>query len=120
MRTLLVALCLLAAPFLLHIASADQNPAPVNVGLYNYSTFTVGTSTNIVILPKNIYRAGLVIQNQGAVSVVIKPGSVPANATDGIVLTTGEKFQFNVPPVDALYGQSASSTAKIVMIEYAK
>lgn len=108
------------APFLLHLASADQNPVPVNVGLYNFSTFTVGTATSSIILPRNPYRAGLFLQNQGSVSVVVKPGSVPANATDGIVLTTGALIQLNPPPVDALYGQSASSTAKIVMIEYAK
>jgi hypothetical protein len=117
---------LLTAPFasfLLQNASsahADQNPVPVNVGLYNFSTYTVGVSTVAVILPKNIYRAGLIMQNNGSVSVVVKPGSVPANATDGIVLTAGQLIQINPPPVDALYGVSASSTAKIVMIENVK
>lgn len=123
MRTFLLSCLLLTAPlasFLLQNASADSNPAPVNVGLYNFSTFTVGTGTNYNILPKNLYRAGLIIQNNGGVSVVIKPGSVPANTTDGIVLTAGQLLQINPPPTDALYGVSASSTAKIVMIENSK
>lgn len=121
MRNLLLSLVLLTAPiFLLHNARADSNPAPTNVGLYNFSTFTVSTSTASNILPRNPYRAGLVIQNNGGVSVVVKPGSVPANATDGIVLTAGQILQINPPPVDALYGQSASATAKIVMIENSK
>lgn len=120
MRNLFAILLLLTAPFLLHVASADSNPAPTNVGLYNFSTFTVGTTTAIPILPKNIYRAGLVIQNNGGVSVVIKPGSVPGNTTDGIVLTAGQIIQITPTPVDALYGQSASATAKIVMIENSK
>lgn len=123
MRNLIISLIvLLTAPsvFLLQIASADLNPAPTSVGLYNFSTFTVGTSTAINILPRNPYRAGLIIQNNGSVAVVVKPGSVPANATDGIVLIAGQVIQLNPPPVDALYGISASSTAKIVMIENVK
>lgn len=123
-----ILLSLMATPivyFLLLFASvtpgsADQNPAPVNVGLANFSTFTVGTATSVPILPRNSYRAGLIIQNNGGVSVVIKPGSSPGNSTDGIVLTAGQIWAPNPPPVDALYGQSASSTAKIVMIENAK
>jgi len=99
---------------------ADQNPAPTNVGLYNFSTFTLTTTTSTPILARNSYRAGLILQNQGAVSIVVKPGSAPANATDGIVLTAGALLQINPVPVDALYGESASATAKIVMIENAK
>lgn len=98
-------------------AFADQNPTPTNVGLYNYSTFTVTTSTATPILGRNVNRALLYIQNNGTTSVVIKPGSAPANATDGIVLIAGAQW-FPFPPlVDALYGISASSTDKIVMIE---
>lgn len=120
MRKLKVLLVVLAATFLLPTAWADFNPAPTSVGLYNFSTFTVATTTAIPILPRNLYRAGLVIQNNGAVSVVIKPGSAPTNATDGIVLVAGGIIQITPTPVDALYGQSASSTAKIVMIENVK
>ena len=109
---------ILTAPFL-HNASADQNPAPTSVGLYNYSTITLGTGANIM-LARDVYRAGLIIQNNGAVSVVIKPGSLPLNATDGIVLTAGTILQMNPPPVDALYGEAASATAKIIMIENIK
>lgn len=116
MRKLFLAVLLLTAP----IAEADYNPTPTSVGLYNYSTFSVSTGNTAVILPRNPYRAGLIIQNGGSVSVVIKPGSVPANSTDGIVLTAGTLIQLNPPPIDALYGQSASSTAKIMMIENAK
>lgn len=121
MRSIL-ALCLLAAGFVCTGARADQNPSPTNVGLYNYSTFTVGlvSTETFPILPRNPYRAGLFIQNQGSVSVVIKPGSMSTGTTDGMVLTAGSSIQFNPVPVDAIYGASASSTAKIVMIEYAK
>lgn len=107
---------LVAAPH----AYADQNPAPTSVGLSNYSTFTVGTSTAYQILPRNTNRAGLIVQNNGAVSIVIKPGSVPANATDGIVLIAGAIWEPSPPPVDALFGWSASSTAKVIMIENIK
>lgn len=115
-------LILLVAPiaFLLTLARADQNPAPVNVGLYNYSTFTVGTSTTIPILPKNPYRAGLILQNNGSSSIVIKPGSTPSSATDGLVITTGGYIQFSPVPTDAIYGKSASSTDAIIMMEFAK
>lgn len=116
----IVAFAASCALSLLHSARADQNPIPTNVGLYNFSTFTVGTATSTPILARNVYRAGLIIQNNGGVSVVVKPGSAPANATDGIVLVAGQILQINPPPTDALYGQSASSTAKIVMIENAK
>ncbi len=120
MRAITLLLTTLLLTFSLHFARADQNPAPTNVGLYNYSTFTVGTGTLNNILPRNTARAGLIIQNNGSVSVVVKPGSVPANATDGVVLTMGAIIQFNPPPVDAIFGISASSTAKIVMIENSK
>lgn len=124
MRKLTLPFLLVIAAFfaqsLLHSARADQNSAPTNVGLYNFSTFTVGVATAIPILPKNSFRAGLIIQNNGSVSVVVKPGSVPANPTDGIVLTAGQWIQITPPPVDAFYGQAASTTAKIVMIENVK
>lgn len=99
------------------LCKADPNTQPANVGLYNYSTFTVSTSTSIPIIPRNTARMHFFMQNQGSVSIVVKPGSVPANATDGIVLIAGASWEPNVPFVDAFYGISASSTAKIVMIE---
>lgn len=120
MRQITLLFTLLSLIFCLQIAHADSNPAPTNVGLYNFSTFTVTTTTANNILPRNTSRAGLIIQNNGGVSVVVKPGSVPANATDGIVLIAGQVLQLNPPPVDALYGQSASATAKIIMIENSK
>lgn len=115
--TLIVASAALASYMTVH---ADQNPTPTSVGMSNFSTFTLATTTAIAILPRNTYRAGLFLQNQGAVSVVVKPGSAPANATDGIVLTAGQSMQLSPTPVDALYGISASSTAKVVMIEFSK
>lgn len=125
MRTFMSGLLVCLVPVLavctsMHIATADQNPTPTNVGLYNYSTFTVATNTAIPLLPRNKNRAGLIMQNNGATSIVIKPGSVPANATDGIVMIAGAVLQINPPPVDAIYGISASSTDKIVMIENVK
>lgn len=117
MRHLLLVIALALATSL--AAVADQNPTPTNVGLYNYSTFTATTSASQIVA-RNTYRAGLVVQNNGAVSVVIKPGSNPANATDGIVLVAGAIWQPNPTPVDALYALSASSTAKIVLIENVK
>lgn len=119
MRTWIALFALMTAP-LLFSAHADQNPIPTNVGLYNFSTFTVSTSTAIPILVRNVYRASLIVQNNGSTSVVIKPGSGPANATDGIVLIAGQIWQPLPPPVDALYGISASSTDKIIMIENSK
>ena len=115
-----IAFCVAALTGVMYAAFADPNTAPFNVGLYNYSTYTVSTSTSYAVLPRNIYRAGLTIQNNGSVSIVVKPGSVPANATDGVVLTAGQIFAPNPPWVDALYIQSASSTAKVIMIEGAK
>lgn len=114
---LLVLVALTAAPLPLR---ADQEAAPTSVGLSNFSTFTVGTATAIVILPRNTKRAGLIIQNNGSSSVVVKPGSTPSSATDGIVLVAGQIWQPLPPPVDALYGKSASSTDTIVMIENIK
>jgi hypothetical protein len=116
----LAAMVTMTAPFLLTSSRADQNPAPTNVGLYNYSTFTVGTSTTIPILPRNLARAGIILQNNGASSVVIKAGSTPANATDGIVLIAGAIFQPNIPFTDAIYGKSASATDLITMHEFVK
>jgi len=44
------------------------------------------------ILPENSIRDNAVIQNNDAAfNVVIKPDANPANDTDGIVLTPGEK-----------------------------
>jgi hypothetical protein len=100
-------------------AYADQNPAPASVGLWNYSVFTAGTG-GFLMLPRNANRASLTIQNNGSVSVVIKPGSAPANATDGIVITAGSTFSPAPTWVDAIYGESASATAKVIMIEGVK
>lgn len=99
------------------LAFASSNWTDENVGLYNFSTFTVTTSTSVPILPRNTKRALLVFQNNGSSSVVIKPGSVPANATDGIVITAGTIYSPVPPMVDAFYAISASSTDKVVMIE---
>lgn len=113
-------LALVVAAFCSLYAFADQNPAPTNVGMSNFSTFTVSTSTAVDILPRNLSRAHLVVQNNGSTSIVIKPGSVPANATDGIVLIAGAIWEPHTPPVDALFGIAASSTDKVVMIEFVK
>lgn len=101
-------------------AHADPNTAPFNVGQSSYTTASLTISTATVVLARNSSRAGLLIQNNGAASVVLKFGSVPANATDGIVLTAGQILNINPPPVDAIYGQSASGTQKVVLIEFVK
>lgn len=123
MRNLLIAiLVVFAAPtpsFLLQTARADQNPAPTNVGLVNFQSATVGTTAGL-ILSKNTARAGLIVQNNGTVSVVVKPGSAPASMTDGIVLTAGQIWQPNPPPVDALYGLSGTAGQKVTLIENVK
>ena len=101
-------------------AHADQGPPPTNVGLQTFTATTVSTSTSTAAIARNPARAALLIQNEGAVAVVCKPGSVPANATDGLVLIAGASFQMTPTPVDALYCQSASATAKIVFMEFTK
>ena len=103
------------------LATADQNPAPTNVGLYSVSTISMSVSTVPGTLARNTARAGLIIQNNGSVSVVIKPGSASANITDGIVLTAGAILQMNPPPVDILYVQSTTAgAAKVILIENVK
>jgi hypothetical protein len=119
MRTLSVLLALLAAPLLtlfLHNASADPNTQPFNVGQYSYTAASV-TTTPGVVLARNVNRAAIVAQNNGAAAVVIKFGSNPANATDGIVLAAGAIWNPSIPFVDAIYAESASGTNKLVLIE---
>jgi len=101
-------------------AVADFNPAPTSVGLYNFSTVSVSNLAASTIAARNLYRAGLIIQNNGGVSVVIKPGSAPQNATDGIVLTAGTMIQLVPPPVDSIWGLSSGANAKVVLIENVK
>ena len=120
MRLLAVLALLIAPSLLVYQASADQNPAPTNVGLYNYSTYTVTATTNYAVLPKNIYRALLVVENNGAASVVVKPGSAPANSTDGILVGPNQQWAPSPPMVDALFIQSYSGSNKVIMIEGAK
>ena len=120
MSRILIKILLVGVLCMNAVASADFNPAPTSVGLYNFSVYSVQSTTGIVILPRNIYRAGLTIQNNGSVAVVIKPGSTPTSATDGIVLAAGALMQFTPTIVDAIYGKSTSYAANLVMIEYLK
>jgi hypothetical protein len=92
------------------------NPLPENVGLYNFSTISVSTSPGQIIA-RNTSRNYFLIQNNGAVSVVVKPGSNPSSATNGVVLTAGSTYAPLPAMVDAWYAESASSTATLTIIE---
>ena len=121
----LVAAIWIAAASLCWDASADQNPTPVNVGLYNYSIFTVSYSygaSTFTILPRNASRAGLIISNNGAVAILIKPAGAgqPTSATDGIQVAAGALWMPMPPPVDALYIESAGANVKVVAVENIK
>jgi hypothetical protein len=92
------------------------NPIPENAGVYNFSTITVTTSP-AQITPRDSHRNYILIQNNGTVSVVIKPGSNPTSATNGIVLAAGASYAPLPALVDAWYAESASSTATLTIIE---
>ncbi len=104
-------------------ASADFNPTPTSVGLYNFSTFTATTSSgSVVALPRDAYRAGLIIQNNGTVSVVVKPqgAGIIASNTDGVTLAASTFIQINPCPVDGFYVKAPAGTAPVIFIENIK
>ena len=118
MRLLLLGLALVSA-----IAFADPNTAPLNVGLYRYSLSTVNntSSSTLAFISRNLNRAGLIIQNNGTVSIVVKPGSPIVSPVDGVVLTAGTIWQPNPPPVDAFFiGSTTSTSASVLAIENIK
>ena len=108
-------------PFLCH---ADTTDAPTSVGLWNFSTVVATqNSQSTVALPRNIYRAGLIIQNNGTIAVVIKPqgaGAIKSN-TDGFTLSASTFMQINPPPVDGFYVKTVTTgSASVVFIENIK
>ena len=103
------------------VTHADQNYGPTNVGLSNFSTVSLTTSTTQAIVPKNLYRAGIIISNTGATNaMVVKIGSTPASETDGFVVPANTTIQLNPPPVNAIYAKSTTSTTTISITEEIK
>ena len=97
---------------------ADQNAAPTSVGLSNYSTVSLTTSTTQAIVPRNTKRASVIISNTGATNAaVVKLGSTPASATDGFIVPANSTLQLLPPPVDAIYAKAAASTTTLSITE---
>src|ERR1700680_2659661 len=84
------------------VARADQNPAPTSVGISNQYVVTAnGTSTKF--LPQNVYRAYLMIENQGNASVIIKGDSTITGVNDGFLLAPQARWEPIPAFIDAFW-----------------
>lgn len=100
---------------------ADQNPIPTSVGLYNFSTVSLTTSTTQAVVPRNSLRAAVIISNTGATNAaVVKLVSTPASATDGFIVPANSTLQLSPPPMDAIYAKAAASTTTLSITEEIK
>jgi hypothetical protein len=78
-------------------------------------TVTVnGTSTQY--LPANTLRTYLIIQNAGAVNVIVKFGGVQTGS-EGVVIGPGGNYEPIKAPANSVYMISASSTASVTLVE---
>ena len=83
---------------------------------YKAPVETTATVTSTLILPQNNLRRYLLIQNKGAVNIIIKFGSVQSG-TEGIIIPSGGNYEPSVVPMGALYMRSASSTSAVMIEE---
>jgi hypothetical protein len=75
------------------------------------------TATSTAIRPKNSLRTYLIIQNIGALPVVVKFGSIQDDATDGVVIPAGGNYEPFLAPANSVWIRTASSTSTVVLIE---
>jgi hypothetical protein len=114
MKIFVLALTLLATIS----ALANENPAPTNVGVYNFSTYSP-TTASVQIIARNPNRAYLLIQNQGNASVIVKPDAFQS-ASEGIILAPQSSYEPHPALVDSFYAKSNSGTQTLLMIEGVK
>lgn len=83
----------------------------------NYSTITYPTATtsSTKILNVNNLRQYLIIQNQGAVGVYVSTAT--QTASQGILIPPGGSYEPEEAPINAIYVETASSTAALIVIQ---
>lgn len=78
--------------------------------------FPTATVTSTQILSQNLNRNYLMIQNNGATSIIVKYSSVQAG-TEGVSIPAGGNWEPLIVPGDSVWIRSASSTDAMTIIE---
>lgn len=74
------------------------------------------TGTSTQLLAFNPSRCYLLIQNNGATSIIVKLGSVQSG-TEGVVIISGGNWEPPIAPINSVWAESASSTDAATVIE---
>lgn len=104
----------LALFFSLVLASVT---ARANQTLFGAPLAVSATVTSTSVKAKNTLRTYLLIQNTGALPVVVKFGSVQNSATDGIVIPAGGNYEPFLAPANSVWIRTASSTSTVIIVE---
>lgn len=108
----------LALMFNLTVMADPGNPAPANVGVYNFSTWSATAATaGTPMLPRNSKRDLLIIQNTGGGNVTLRPNASVVNLQQGLILGAGSTFMPIPAMVDQWYADSWSGTVTLTIIE---
>lgn len=98
------------------LAMAGNDAQAPRVGVSSQAVVTA-TVTSTKFLSQNFNRDFLWIQNQGAVSIIIKPTAVQSGS-EGIIIVAGASLILTNPALqDAFWIKSASATAAVEVIE---
>lgn len=81
---------------------------------------SVVTTSTVQIAPKNLYRASLMIQNQGGASVIVKYGSAQTG-TEGFWIAPGATFTSMNPVItNSVFAESVSGNVTLWIIDAVK
>jgi len=101
--------------FLFSIIPLSFAQTPIGFKLSSQAAYTV-TTTSTKWLEADSYRNYLLCQNNGAVVVSLKVGSVQSGS-EGIQIAAGGYYEPFVAPTGSIFMKTASSTASVVCIE---
>lgn len=108
-----LALLLLAVPAFAN----PQNPAPENVGLYNFTVVSISSSASTTAVVRNVSRNYLLLQNIGTNAITCRPGAAVTGLTNGIVIAAGASYSPVPPLVDAFFCEAATAATNLTVIE---
>ncbi len=74
------------------------------------------TSSSTQVLPLNLSRVYLLIQNKGSATVYVSFDGAKSS-TDGVAIPANGNYEPFVAPVDAVHVHAASGTQAIIVVE---
>lgn len=91
--------------------------AAMAVSSYFPPVVVTATTTSTQVMAANQNRIYLLIQNKGAVGVIVKAGATIQTAHEGVLIPSGGNYEPEVAPTNAIWIESASSTSAVTIVQ---